>query len=32
MGLSELKTAVEQLSPEELTELAAFIRRRDEAA
>ena len=32
MSLAEIKTAVDQLSPRELTELAAFIRERDNAA
>jgi hypothetical protein len=32
MGLAEIKTAVSQLSPKELAELAAFIRERDDAA
>ena len=32
MSLSEIKTAVCQLSPKELAELATFIRKRDEAA
>ena len=32
MSLTEIKTAVEALSPDELTELAAFIRERDNAA
>ncbi|MEA3188712.1 MAG: hypothetical protein QOD99_2542 [Chthoniobacter sp.] len=32
MSLVELKTAVEELSPKELTELAAFIRERDNGA
>jgi hypothetical protein len=31
MSLSELKSAVDKLSPKELTELAAFIRERDNA-
>jgi hypothetical protein len=30
MSLSEIKTAVTQLSPKELTELATFIRKREE--
>jgi hypothetical protein len=29
MGLAEIKNAVDALSPEELSELAAFIRERD---
>ena len=32
VSLTEIKTAVEALSPDELTELAAFIRERDNAA
>ena len=32
MSLAEIKTAVEALSPDELTELVAFIRERDNAA
>jgi len=32
MSLSEIKNAVDALSPEELAELAAFIRQRDNAA
>lgn len=32
MSLAELKSAVEELSPDELAELAAFVRRREEAA
>jgi hypothetical protein len=32
MSLSELKTAVCQLSPQELAELATFIRKRGDAA
>ncbi len=32
MSLAEIKTAVDALSPEELVELAAFIRERDQAA
>ena len=32
MSLAEIKTAVDQLSARELTELAAFIRERDNAA
>jgi hypothetical protein len=32
MSLTELKNAVERLSPAELAELAAFIRARDDAA
>ena len=32
MSLAEIKTAVDALSPEELAELAAFIRERDQAA
>ena len=32
MSLAEIKTAVDALSPEELAELAAFIRERDHAA
>jgi hypothetical protein len=32
VNLAEIKTAVDALSPEELAELAAFIRERDEAA
>ncbi len=32
MSLAEIKTAVDQLSPKELAELAAFIRERDNAA
>lgn len=32
MSLAEIKTAVDALSPDELTELAAFIRERDNAA
>jgi len=32
MSLAEIKTAVDQLSPKELAELAAFIRERDSAA
>jgi hypothetical protein len=32
MSLAEIKTAVDQLSPRELAELAAFIRERDNAA
>ena len=32
MSLAEIKTAVDQLSPKELAELAAFIRDRDNAA
>lgn len=32
MSLTEIKTAVEALSLDELTELAAFIRERDNAA
>jgi hypothetical protein len=32
MSLAEIKTAVETLSADELTELAAFIRERDNAA
>ena len=32
MSLSELKTAVCQLSPQELAELATFIRKRADAA
>ena len=31
MSLAEIKTAVDALSPNELTELAAFIRERDNA-
>ena len=31
MSLSELKTAVDQLSPPELAELATFVRQREEA-
>ena len=31
MSLTEIKTAVDQLSPKELVELAAFIRGRDNA-
>jgi hypothetical protein len=31
VSLAEIKTAVNALSPEELAELAAFIRERDEA-
>ncbi len=31
MSLTELKTAVDQLPPRELTELAAFVRQREEA-
>ncbi len=31
MSLAEIKTAVDQLSPKELAELAAFIRERDNA-
>jgi len=32
MGLAEIKNAVDTLSPGELAELAAFIRRREDAA
>jgi hypothetical protein len=32
MSLAEIKTAVDQLSPKELAELAVFIRERDNAA
>ncbi len=32
ISLAEIKTAVDQLSPKELAELAAFIRERDSAA
>lgn len=32
VSLAEIKTAVEALSPDELTELASFIRERDNAA
>ncbi len=32
VSLTEIKTAVDALSPEELAELAAFIRERDNAA
>ena len=32
MSLAEIKTAVDALSAEELAELAAFIRERDQAA
>jgi hypothetical protein len=32
VSLTEIKTAVDALSPDELTELAAFIRERDNAA
>ena len=32
MSLAEIKTAVDQLSPKELAELAAFIRERENAA
>lgn len=32
MSLAEIKMAVDALSPEELAELAAFIRERDQAA
>jgi hypothetical protein len=32
VNLAEIKTAVDALSPEELAELAAFIRERDQAA
>jgi hypothetical protein len=32
MSLAEIKIAVDQLSPKELAELAAFIRERDNAA
>lgn len=32
MSLAEIKTAVKNLSPDELAELAAFIRERDNAA
>ncbi|MDQ6768401.1 MAG: hypothetical protein M3Z54_00235 [Gemmatimonadota bacterium] len=32
MSLAEMKTAVDALSPEELAELAAFVRERDQAA
>ncbi len=32
MSLAEIKTAVDQLSPQELVELEAFIRERDNAA
>ena len=32
VSLTEIKTAVEALSPDELTELAAFIRERDNSA
>jgi len=32
VSLAEIKTAVDSLSPDELTELAAFIRERDNAA
>lgn len=32
MSLAEIKTAVDALSPEELAELAAFVRERDQAA
>ena len=32
MSLAELKSAVEELGPDELAELAAFVRRREEAA
>jgi hypothetical protein len=32
VSLTEIKTAVDALSPEELAELAAFIRDRDHAA
>jgi hypothetical protein len=31
VSLAEIKTAVDALSPEELAELAAFIRERDQA-
>jgi len=31
MSLAEIKSAVDELSPSELTELAAFIRKRDNA-
>ena len=31
MSLAELKTAVDQLTPPELAELAAFVRQREEA-
>jgi hypothetical protein len=31
MSLAEIKSAVDSLSPEELAELAAFIRQRDNA-
>jgi hypothetical protein len=32
VSLAEIKTAVDAFSPEELAELAAFIRERDQAA
>jgi hypothetical protein len=32
MSLTEIKTAVDQLSPKELAELIAFLRERDRAA
>lgn len=32
MSLAEIKTAVDALSPEELAELPAFVRERDQAA
>jgi hypothetical protein len=32
VSLTEIKSAVDALSPEELAELAAFIRERDDAA
>jgi hypothetical protein len=32
VSLAEIKTAVDALSPEELAELAAFVRERDQAA
>lgn len=32
MSLAEIKTAVDALSPEELAELAVFVRERDQAA
>ena len=32
MSLAEIKTAVDALSPEELAELAAFVRERDQAS
>ena len=31
MSLTEIKTAVDELAPQELAELAAFIRKRDNA-